>query len=131
MLRSTEPRERRKHKRCLPKEWVTAFCQTSIVGIGKLVDISKGGVAFQYVQGPGVSLATLQKPLKVDLFETVTSQGVKGIECNVVYDTELPRQDNLFGKHRVRRCGVRFDQPNWYQALQLDTFMRDFTVPED
>jgi hypothetical protein len=72
----------------LPKEWVTAFCQTSIVGIGKLVDISKGGVAFQYVQAPGVSLTTLQKPLKVDLFETVTSRGVKGMEGKVKDDTQ-------------------------------------------
>jgi hypothetical protein len=130
MLRSTESRERRKHKRYFPKEWVTAFCQTSIVGIGKLVDISKGGAAFQYVQGPGVSLATLKKPLKVDLFETVTSNGVKSVECNVVYDTEVPRQGPLAAGHRLRRCGIEFDQPNWYQSIQLEKFIRDFTVEE-
>ncbi len=127
-MKSENIRERRKDKRYFPKEWVSAFCQTSIVGIAKLVDISKGGVAFQYSQGPGFNLATLKKRLKVDLFETVSSQGVKGIDCTVVYDSEVPRQNNPSSGYRLRRCGVRFDEPNWYQSLQLEAFIKDFTA---
>lgn len=112
----------------MPKEWVSAHGQTSIVGIARLLDISKGGAAFQYVRGPGVKLATLKKTLSLHLFETVTSQGVKDIECKVVYDTEVPREDNSQGDHRLRRCGVQFGNHNWYQSFQLDLFIRDFTL---
>jgi hypothetical protein len=131
MASAIEVRERRKHKRLFPKEWVSAFCQTSIVGIGTLLDISKGGVAFQYVRGPGVKLAILKKTIKLDLFETVSSHSVKGIECNVVYDAEVPRQNNSSGGYRLRRCGVKFAEHNWYQSSELDVFIKDFTVEEN
>jgi hypothetical protein len=130
MDKSHELREQRKHERFLPKEWVSAFCQTSIVGIGKLLDISKGGAAFQYVQRSNTNLALLRKSLVLDLFETVTYHGVKGMECKVVYDSEVPRQSVLTGDYRIRRCGVEFTEHNWYHSLQLDMFIKDFTVQE-
>jgi hypothetical protein len=123
-------RERRKNKRFFPKEWVSASCQASIVGIGKLGDISKGGVSFQYVQHPGIKLAILNKSLKLDLFETVTSQGVKGIMCNVVYDTEVPKQNISSGGYRLRRCGVEFGRLSRDQSSELDLFIKDFTAEE-
>ena len=121
-------REQRKHRRFSPKEWVSAFCQTSVIGIGKLVDISMGGVAFQYVHRPGLSQALSKKSLKLDVFETVTSRGVKQIECNVVYDTEVLNQNDMLGDYRLRRCGVEFGEHNWYRTLQLGMFIQDFTV---
>ena len=130
MNKSTELREQRKYERFTPKEWVSAFCQTSIVGIGKLLDISKGGAAFQYVQRSNTNLALLRKSLVVDLFETVTYHGVKGMECRVIYDSEVPRQNVLSGDYRVRRCGVEFGENNWYQSFQLDMFIKDFTVQD-
>jgi hypothetical protein len=128
MAESKELQEKRKYKRFFPKEWVSAFCQTSIIGIGKLVDVSMRGAAFQYVQRPGVNLALLDQPLKVDLFETVTSHGVKQIECRVVYDTEVPSRKDLSGDYRLRRCAVEFGEHNWYQSFQLDMFIKDFTL---
>jgi hypothetical protein len=131
MTESEELNEQRKHGRFSPKEWVSAFCQTSIIGIGTLVDISRGGAAFQYVQRPGINLALLKDPLKLDLFETVTSQGVREIECKVVYDTEAPRQNNSVGGYSLRRCGVEFGEHTWYQSFQLDMFIKDFTAQEN
>jgi hypothetical protein len=130
MTESEGLKEQRKHGRFSPKEWVSAFCQTPMIGIGTLVDISKGGVAFQYVQRPGVNLARLKDPLKLDLFETVTSHGVREIECKIVYDTEAPRQNNSAGGYPLRRCGVKFGEQNWYQSFQLDMFIKDFTAQE-
>ena len=123
-------KEQRKHKRYFPKEWVSAFCQTHFVGIGKLVDISMGGAAFQYVQRFDINLTVSKKPLKLDLFETVTSHGVREIECKIVYDTEAPRQNNSAGGYPLRRCGVKFGEQNWYQSFQLDMFIKDFTAQE-
>ncbi len=130
MGESEELKEQRKHKRFSPKEWVPALCQAPFVGIGTLVDISMRGAAFQYVQRFGINLALLKLPLKLDLFETVTSHGVKEIECNVIYDTEVPSQNNSSGGYRLRRCAVEFGEHTWYQSFQLDMFIKDFTVEE-
>jgi hypothetical protein len=92
------------------------------------VDIGMGGAAFQYVQRPGINLALLKKPLKLDLFETVTSHGVKEIECKVVYDTEVPRQNSSSGGYPLRRCGVEFGEYTWYQSFLLDKFIKHFTA---
>jgi hypothetical protein len=124
-------KEQRKHKRYFPKEWVSAFCQTHFVGIGKLVDISMGGAAFQYVQRFDINLTVSKKPLKLDLFETVTSHGVKQIECKVVYDIEVPRQSNSSGGYRLRRCAVEFGEYNWQQFRQLNMFIKDFTLEQN
>ena len=130
MAQSQVLKQQRKHERAVPKEWVSAFCQTSFIGIGRLMDLSKGGVSFQYVQRSATNLALLKRPLKLNLFETVTSQGVKGIEGNVVYDTEVPRQNDMLGDYRLRRCGIQFAKPNWHQSLQLNMFIRHFTVEQ-
>jgi hypothetical protein len=128
MMDSDELKEQRQQKRFFPKEWVSAHCQAPFVGIGTLVDISMGGVAFQYVQRSGVNLTLIKQPLKLDFFETVTSHGVKEIECRVVYDTEVPRWDNSSGAYRLRRCAVEFGEHSWYQSFLLEKFIERFTV---
>jgi hypothetical protein len=128
MMESEELKEQRQHKRFAPKEWVSAHCQAPFVGIGTFVDVSMGGVAFQYVQRSAMNLALVKEPLKLDLFETVTSHGVKEIECKVVYDTEVHRQNNPSGDYPLRRCGVEFGEYNWYQSFLLDKFIEHFTV---
>jgi hypothetical protein len=127
MAESAALKELRREKRFSPKEWVSAFCQNSFVGIGTIVDISMGGIAFQYVQRSAVNLTLLKEPLTLDLFETVTSHGVKEVECHVVYDTEVPGQNNSSSGYRLRRCGVEFREHNWYKSSQLDSFIKHFT----
>lgn len=128
MVESARLTEQRKHQRFFPKEWVSAHCQAPFVGIAALVDISMGGAAFQYVQRSDINLSLLKKPLKMDLFETVTYHGVKQIECKVVYDTEVPSLGNSPGDPRLRRCAVEFGEHDWYQAFQLNMFIKDFTA---
>ena len=131
MAQSQVLKQQRKHERAVPKEWVSAFCQTSFIGIGRLMDLSKGGVSFQYVQRSATNLALLKRPFKLDLFETVTSHGVKQIECKVVYDIEVPRQSNSSGGYRLRRCAVEFGEYNWQQFRQLNMFIKDFTLEQN
>ena len=127
MAESQGLKEQRKHKRFFPKEWVSAFCQTHIVAIGKLLDISMGGAAFQYVQRFDIDLNLSKKPLKMYLFETVTSYGVKQIECKVVYDIDAPKHNLSSGGYRLRRCAVEFGEYDWQQFRQLNIFIKDFT----
>lgn len=128
MADSKKGKCQRIHKRFIPKEWVSALCQTPFAGIGMLVDISMGGAAFQYVERPSMSLALLKSPLTLDLFETVTSHSVKEMKCNIVYDAEVPDHNNSTDGYRLRRCAVAFGQHSWQQLRQLNMFIKDFTI---
>ncbi len=110
MAESEELKEQRKHKRFSLKEWVSGFCRTSFFGVGTLVDISRGGVAFQYFQPSGDDWDLLQGSIELDLFKSEPSRNVIGIDCNVVYDTAVPWEIGVFGNYQLRRCGVQFGE---------------------
>ena len=128
MAKSAKLKEQREHQRFVPKDWVCAFCQVSFIGNGKLVDVSRGGAAIVYVQKSAINLALMKKPLKMDLFATGTPYSVKELECDVIYDAEVPTQTNLLDGLQLRRCGVQFTAPTLDQTIQLNTFIMDFTV---
>jgi hypothetical protein len=128
MAESEEPKEQRKHKRFSLKEWVSGFCRTSFFGVGTLVDIGRGGVAFQYVQPSGDDWDLLTGSIELDLFKSEPSRNVIGIDCNVVYDTAAPWEIGVFGNYQLRRCGVEFGELSSDQSAELDSFIKDFTV---
>ncbi len=131
MTESEELKEKRKHKRLLPKEWVSAFCQAPFFGVGTLVDISMRGVAFRYNHDSGGDWEPLKGSLKMNLFKSKPSHNVIGIDCKVVYDTAVPWGIGGFGNYQVRRCGVEFGELSSDQSSELDFFIEDFTVQEN
>ena len=128
MAESEGLKEQRKHKRFSLKEWVSGFCRNSLFGVGTLVDISKGGVAFQYFEPGGGDLDYLQGSIELDLFKTEPSRNVIGIDGNVVYDTAVPWEIGVFGKYQLRRCGVEFGELSSDQSTELDSFIKDLTL---
>jgi hypothetical protein len=128
MAESEERKEKRKRKRLSLKERVSGFCQTSFFGVGTLVDISRGGVAFQYFQPSGDDWDLLQGSIELDLFKSEPSRNVIGIDCNVVYDTAVPWEIGVFGNYQLRRCGVQFGELSSDQSSELDSFIKDFSV---
>jgi hypothetical protein len=72
MTESEGLKEQRKHKRFSLKQWVSGFCRTSFFGVGTLVDISRGGVAFQYFQPSGDDLDYLQGSIELEATSYMT-----------------------------------------------------------
>jgi hypothetical protein len=128
MEASEERKEKRKHKRLLAKD--LAFARF-LFGVGTLVDISGGGLSFQYAQDSGDDWDPLKGSTKLDLFKSKPFRNVIGIECNVVYDTAVPSQNSLPDPYQVRRCGVEFGQLAKSQCRELDSFIKDVAVQED
>jgi c-di-GMP-binding flagellar brake protein YcgR len=120
--------ERRRHKRLLAKESVSAFCRTPAVGIAILMDIGVGGVAFQYTQDLRDSRDLLKDSIKLDLFKIQPFHSIAGIECEVVYDTVMPWQVFLPDTYQLRRCGVEFSQLSEDQHRRLDSFIKDINA---
>ena len=125
MAESEERKEKRKHKRLLAKDLAYA---RFLLGVGTLVDIGRGGVAFKYVQPAGDDWDLLQGSIELDLFKSEPSRNVIGIDCNVVYDTAVPWEIGVFGNYQLRRCGVQFGELSSDQSSELDSFIKDFSV---
>jgi len=130
MAQSEELKEQRKHKRFSPKDLAFVVSERFLYGVGTLVDISGGGVAFQYTHDSGDDKDLLKGSIKLDLFKSEPSRNVAGIDCNVVYDTAVPWKIGIFGNYRLRRCGVEFGQLAEDQLRELHSFITDFAVQE-
>jgi hypothetical protein len=128
MAKSEELKEQRKQKRLLPNGLAFVVSERFLYGVGTLVDISGGGVAFQYTCDSGGDRDLLKGSIKLDLFKSEPSLNVTGIDCNVVYDTAVPWKVGFFGNYQVRRCGVQFGELSRNQSSELDYFIKDFTV---
>jgi len=125
-----EPKERRRHQRFLAKDSVFAVCIPTYVKLGRVVDISSGGVAFHYVPDFGDEKAFCRSSCNLDVFETESSRYLKGVECNIVYDSEVPRLTSLSDAYHFRRCGVEFGGLSRDQFDELDFIIKNFTAEE-
>jgi hypothetical protein len=121
-----EQKERRKRKRFLPRGLVFAVCERSFFGVGTIVDISTGGVSFQYTHDSGDDRDLLKGSIKLDLFKSKPSRIVIGVECKVVYDTAVPWKIGIFDDYQLRRCGVEFGYtPSGFSICRPFSVMRE------
>jgi hypothetical protein len=116
--------ERRKHKRFLIPKNKSAFVELRPPdnGMGRLIDISMGGLTFDYVatQRPSV------KPTELNIFVANSGFRLSGIPIRSVWDLhtyEIPTTP----LHR-RQCGVEFGHLTSYQKLQIESFIENHTV---
>ena len=75
--------------------------------VGKLINISIGGLAFEYIAGE----ATRQSADIIDIFIENTPFGLYNLPCTLAYDNliKAPNVKNQFTELlTIRCCGVRF-----------------------
>lgn len=126
MAESKELKEQRKQKRLLPNGLAFVVSERFLYGVGTLLDISGGGVAFQYTCESGDNWDLLKGSIKLDLYKSEPYRNVVGIDCSIVYDTAVPWRIGFFGNYQVRRCGVQFGELSRTQSSELDFFTKDF-----
>lgn len=90
--------------------------------IGMLLDISKRGLAFQYVtesgKVPALSVITIYT-------DRDSSLSLEALPCRIVYDNEvIPTVNNLC----IRRCGIEFTKLSRYQSAHLKRLLLDYTM---
>jgi hypothetical protein len=118
--------ERRKDIRCAPKGEAFAALQSETARVGRLKNIGKGGLAFEYT-----SIEDGQcKGHQVDIF--LSSQGfhLSHAPCSVVYDIAVRRKDpdgTLFPSFISRQCGLKFGELMQAHREQLSAFLEDHT----
>ncbi len=113
--------EQRKYFRFLSDITVVAFWNNSI-NLGKLKDISRGGLAFEYI--------TDKEPKKENsqiniFFLSGNKFHLSNVPCKIIYDILIRKENYQFNKLLMtRRCGVKFEELTTIQTKQLEFFLK-------
>lgn len=116
--------EKRKFKRLRCREGAfAAFLKgDELINMGQVIDVSLGGVCFQYLATAGSDEAYSE----VKIFG---SNGhfihLERVQCRVVYDREVP-DGGSWGKISTRRCGVQFEELSVRNLAILEEFISHF-----
>jgi hypothetical protein len=90
--------------------------------VGKIVNISIGGLAFDYITGD----SELNKAEILDIFLSNNHFNLYNLRCKVVYDMVL-HVPEVSGRYTVllttRRCGVRFGKLSNAKTRKLQAFV--------
>jgi c-di-GMP-binding flagellar brake protein YcgR len=115
--------DKRKDKRFLVGEEVIVALRNSSSRVGRVKDISRGGLSFEHIYDEELE----EDPSKRDVSLWADNHSMADIPCRVVYDIpigEPPEYDYLTVHFRTRRCGVQFEKLTENQENQLDSFLK-------
>ena len=115
--------ERRKHTRIKPAAGAFAAVVSDFEKIGNIVDISRGGLAFNYVSTRESWIGAKA----IDIFHKDIGLFLKGFPVKPVLDVEMV-EDIAFSSVPVRRMNVEFMDLNQEQAQQLDRLLRKYAT---
>ena len=119
-----QPKERRRHKRYPACDGAFAAISPNSYKLGQIINISRGGIAFQYINS--------ERPtLNHDIEEThifLSSKGhyVQGIPVKQVSDYAVPNT-NPYSTLNMRQCAVQFGEMSMEQIINLDNYILNNT----
>ncbi|MGA7143406.1 MAG: PilZ domain-containing protein [Desulfobacterales bacterium] len=118
--------EHRKHKRFKVKsgavaiEFNTAF---EYIHIGQIMDISKSGLAFSYIDIDG----ELAAPFELDIVAALDGFYLKNVPFKTVWGSPVAGHSAFIFLERKQR-GVQFGEMTPHQISRLDYFLHNYTV---
>lgn len=124
--RKTVKVEKRKFKRFKIKHLSFALLKSSFYEeLGEIIDISKGGLAFQYLGEKNL----VKESDKLDIILAGNGFHIKKMPCKTVSDFEII--NNLhFSSLKMRRHAVQFGELDNNQISELDYFIKHHTIGE-
>ncbi len=117
--------EKRKYLRLPVRDDVIIAIQNGINRIGKVKDISQGGLSFEHVYDEDSNWVGLIKNILI----WADDFNMAKIPCRIVYDIQIPLSPEyglLTVQFITRRCGVEFVSLTDHQVSQLDFFLKTF-----
>ncbi len=117
--------ENRKFDRYLAEDLAFAAFRPRFVKLGKIKDISQGGLAFEYVTTEG----QMEDSSEIDIFMSGARFHMTRVPVKAIYDTKVVEHDYTFAPFvERRRCGVQFGELTQEQAAQLEDFFKTHTI---
>lgn len=115
--------EKRKHKRFKAKEGAFAAVTSGDIKIGQIKNISKGGLAFQYIDNSEPSSGSVQ----IEIFSVAKDFYLKKSSAIVVRDSEVDSTVPL-SSLPMRELVVQFGEMGSNQMYILDCFLQKYTT---
>ena len=118
--------EQRNYIRFLAQDNTIVVLRNDSTKIGKVKDISKGGLSFEHIYEKDSEW----DPLGKALFLWTNGFSMSKVPCRVVYDILAPtptEYESLTIRLITRRCGVKFEALPEDQIEQLDFFLKTYT----
>ena len=115
----------RKHKRFQVKEGTNAVLHSHDRRIGPVIDISRSGLSFRYFDDAKGSSGSAQ----LEIAYTEEGFYLRLIPVTTIYD-KLEQRYVPISTLINRRCGVKFEKLNDYQASLVKYFIQKFTIDE-
>jgi hypothetical protein len=120
-------KEQRAYERRIPTGYVYAALGRDYERVGKLIDLSLGGLAFEYMSNGDQNGDYSQ----IDIFKVGEVFNLHKLPCQIVYDIPLfqVRGNIKSSKHpQNHRCGVEFNKITKESYDQLTLFLESHTV---
>ena len=114
--------ERRKHERFKVKQGACIACISDDNKLGKIKDISKGGLAFHYRGGVEPSKGAM----KVDILSVADDFYLRNLPARTVFGFELSATDPQKDLPK-RQLSLQFEKLTYYHKLLLDFFLKKYT----
>jgi hypothetical protein len=117
--------ERRKHRRFKVHNGAFAALSYRFTTLGRIADISRGGLSFRYVASKDQSNGS--RELKI--FLTDGSFCFDKVPSTRIWDLAIPNEFS-FGSITIRQCGVQFQDMTGNQKSDLEYFIQNCTIRE-
>ena len=114
--------EKRKYARVLPQGNAFAALGRRYTKVGRIKDISPGGLAFEYIS----EIGTDRDSSRIDIFIIGDVFHIYNIPCEVVYDIPYPVPLENFESIKIspiKRCGIRFGMITEDDLEQIKLFL--------
>lgn len=117
--------EKRKHRRFCLKDLAFAAFGSHAKGIGKIIDISRGGLSFRYIADGD----QLNESFELEIYLANNGFHLKEVPSKTISDLEITSEFPT-SSITMRRCGVQFGELTQNQVSQLECFIQNHTVGE-
>lgn len=99
--------DHRKFARCqVPNDMFYVFSKESAIN-GWIRDISKGGIAFEYISFEEIKL---ESKIMLTIASNKIPFYLPDISCKIIYVTQKNHDAEPFRENRIRRCGVQYEK---------------------
>lgn len=114
---------RRKHERYKTKDFVFVEIKDSAVTIGQVLDISKGGLSFQYLDIARVP----KKSFEIDIYVKNNGFHMDNVLFKSITDLKVYKEYFL-SYMRMRRRGGQFNELSQTQIYQIENLITNYTL---
>ncbi|MBI5577882.1 MAG: PilZ domain-containing protein [Deltaproteobacteria bacterium] len=118
--------ERRRHIRFFPNQDAFAALGSEYSKVGKIVNISKGGLVFEYT----AFRDTKEENVSVEIFLTTGEVHIYHVPCQVIHDEGIDcdsMQERNLKLWSSRLCNIQFTGMTKDQEREIELFISTYT----